>query len=801
MGDTPNAWPNVVAENSAVNSNCIYPKSNHGSIQFEQGYCSRMPPSIETTMPVENEPRSVENGSSKTTVGIIYPPPEVRNIVDKTAVFVARNGLEFEARIHKNEQSNPKFNFLKPGDPYHAYYQYRVKEMKEGKPGDAPVAPAMNASAPPPPAKPQLAAAPVNVPAPSAQHLKQQEILKQFHQDIPQIPKEPPPDFEFIVDPPSISAMELDIVKLTAQFVARNGRQFLTSLMNREARNYQFDFLRPQHSLFQYFTRLLEQYTKVLIPPKDLMSRLNDCSSRPSIILEQVKRRTDWQRHQEAQKRREEEELERERVSYAQIDWHDFVVVETVDYQPFEIGNFPPPTTPEEVGARILLQERYEEGQDVEMQLESDEEEDEDDEDEQGSIDDPGRSRVVMPPPPPGGPPPSAKDGPQQPVLAPTPENIIVRPYNPKAAPKPQARPPAPDEYLISPITGEQIPASQVAEHMRISLLDPRWVEQRDRQLQEKMTQESVYAPGSAIESSLRHLAERRTDIFGVGDEETAIGKKIGEEEKRKDDKVQWEGNQSTAEGSARQNRPPVSLQEQIAQIHNKNKALIDDRMGSKGEEDNAGVVVAAPPKPPGQPPVPPTSLMNIPRPMGNQTVILSAPQPPLMMTMQQQQMIVTPTGPPFGSSVGQFGQLGGQLGGQHGGQLGMMPLKHMGNVEVMEEEPPSKRARNEDQLMPEEAFLVRYPGFLSFHVAVPSSTEKPEWKLNGQQLSFSMLPTESIAAVKTKIHESTGMPPAKQKLAWEGLYFKDTNSLAFYNVTPDAVIQLQVKERGGRKK
>lgn len=33
-------------------------------------------------------------------------------------------------------------------------------------------------------------------------------------------------------------------------------------------------------------------------------------------------------------------------------------------------------------------------------------------------------------------------------------------------------------------------------------------------------------------------MAERRTDIFGVGVEETAIGKKIGEEETRKDDKV-----------------------------------------------------------------------------------------------------------------------------------------------------------------------------------------------------------------------------------------------------------------------
>jgi len=65
----------------------------------------------------------------------------------------------------------------------------------------------------------------------------------------------------------------------------------------------------------------------------------------------------------------------------------------------------------------------------------------------------------------------------------------------------------------------------------------------------------------------------------------------------------------------------------------------------------------------------------------------------------------------------------------------------------------------------------------------------------------LSLPPTESIGTVKNKISEMTGMPPAKQKLTWEGLYFKDTQSLAFYNVIPDAVIQLQVKERGGRKK
>ncbi len=55
------------------------------------------------------------------------------DIVDKTASFVARNGPEFETRIRQNEINNPKFNFLASQDPYHAYYQYKVKEFKEGK--------------------------------------------------------------------------------------------------------------------------------------------------------------------------------------------------------------------------------------------------------------------------------------------------------------------------------------------------------------------------------------------------------------------------------------------------------------------------------------------------------------------------------------------------------------------------------------------------------------------------------------------------------------------------------------------
>ena len=42
------------------------------------------------------------------------------------------SGLEFEDRIRINEAGNTKFNFLKPNDPYHAYYRHKITEIQEG---------------------------------------------------------------------------------------------------------------------------------------------------------------------------------------------------------------------------------------------------------------------------------------------------------------------------------------------------------------------------------------------------------------------------------------------------------------------------------------------------------------------------------------------------------------------------------------------------------------------------------------------------------------------------------------------
>ena len=42
------------------------------------------------------------------------------------------SGPEFAERIKQNEAGNPKFNFLNPSDPYHAYYVHKIGEIKEG---------------------------------------------------------------------------------------------------------------------------------------------------------------------------------------------------------------------------------------------------------------------------------------------------------------------------------------------------------------------------------------------------------------------------------------------------------------------------------------------------------------------------------------------------------------------------------------------------------------------------------------------------------------------------------------------
>jgi len=65
--------------------------------------------------------------------GIIRPPPEIRAVTHKTALFVSKNGRAFEARIFNSAKGKtPKFAFLHETSPFHRYYEERILFYQNG---------------------------------------------------------------------------------------------------------------------------------------------------------------------------------------------------------------------------------------------------------------------------------------------------------------------------------------------------------------------------------------------------------------------------------------------------------------------------------------------------------------------------------------------------------------------------------------------------------------------------------------------------------------------------------------------
>merc|ERR1719228_2559050 len=133
------------------------------------------------------------------------------------------------------------------------------------------------------------------------------------------------------------------------------------------------------------------------------------------------------------------------------------------------------------------------------------------------------------------------------------------------------------------------------------------------------------------------------------------------------------------------------------------------------------------------------------------------------------------------------------------------VPTRQMAPVYIQqamdEDEPANKRSRTEENLIPENEFLARNLSPVTFKVMVPQMPDKPEWKLDGQILTLALQLTDTVNTIKQRIMEELGMPQGKQKLQHESIFLKDAYSLAYYNITPGTLLNLQLKERGGRKK
>jgi splicing factor 3A subunit 1 len=153
-----------------------------------------------------------------------------------------------------------------------------------------------------------------------------------------------------------------DILRLTALFHARRGRAFLSSLSVREGRNYQFDFLRPTHSLYGYYNRMVESYQKIMQPPPGQIDNLVKAASDPMGrwgILEEGKNRAEWEKYRRRKEDIKQKEKDDEAEADAVIDWQDFVLVETIEFTQSDMElNLPPPSSIEELRNRSMGEKR-----------------------------------------------------------------------------------------------------------------------------------------------------------------------------------------------------------------------------------------------------------------------------------------------------------------------------------------------------------------------------------------------------------------------------------------------------------
>ncbi|KAJ9160891.1 Splicing factor 3A subunit 1 [Coniochaeta hoffmannii] len=503
--------------------------------------------------------------------GIIIPPPgEIREAIEKTAGYVVRGGTGLEMRIRENHGTNPKFSFLMTDkDPYNAYYEWRKSEIKGGRGTAVAAGRAGEAAAP---AKP-----------------------------VPKGP-EKPPDFQFSARMPRMNQKDLEVLRLTALFVARNGRQFMTQLAQRENGNPQFSFLIPNHTFHNVFQSMIDQYSIILKEggvggdgqkaQQARMAELKKNVEDKFHVLARTKQRAEYARWLEAEKKKQEEEEEKKKTEFFSIDWNDFVLVETIVFtEADESINLPPPTTLNDLQYASLEEKnkvslnslRIEEAfpfEDTNYNAYPPQNYGVQGSPWQQNTATPENNGAYAPPSAPAGQTRSSREEEEAQRIKEREESRarvqqaqadararvapgkVKENYVPKAASRNLNR----VQMTICPNCRQEIPLDEFDEHTRIELLDPRWKEQ-------KAKADARAAPINVsvdVAQNLKRLASQRHDVF-----DPVTGQAISEEEQERRKRIalnSFDGSKVEPYKTKSHANPmqAVNVEEQIRHIHEK---------------------------------------------------------------------------------------------------------------------------------------------------------------------------------------------------------------------------------------
>lgn len=386
------------------------------------------------------------------------------DIIDKVVAYLAKNP-DMEARLISEQGGNEKMAFLLPTSPYFAYYKQRLREEKQ-------------------------------LLAPSAD-----DDADKAKEEAPEPEKEKieePPQLEWLLetDQATIPALDFDLIRLTAQYVAKNGRGFQMGLMNRESRNPQFGFLTTHHPLHEFYQKLVENYSKIIVADEAVLSRHRKENRTKQAVIDRVMKRKAWKRSQLKTEEEERAEEEAERSAAAAIDWNEAVIVESIVFKPEEEAFLPAPIEQSKLLTVYMATKQREEDERRKREEES--------KNAFGAIAAASTHQVE----------PSAVKTQLEPQTA---FDIQRRGANTPGGPR--------KPMEICPICRLSFPSDEIEGHIkvemskggRIAMHDPK----RNKPGQPEF--QPVVATGEDMANRLAKMAKKRSDIFGDDDDERSV--------------------------------------------------------------------------------------------------------------------------------------------------------------------------------------------------------------------------------------------------------------------------------------
>lgn len=416
---------------------------------------------------------------------MIDPPQDIKVTIEKTVQYVKKNGEAFEEKLLASD-SEKKFSFLSNLDPYHEYYKALLegKEVteSEGKPSK------------------------IN---------KEVEIISQ------------PDAFLFQTELPPVSNYDLDVIKLTAQYIACNSTKHIDQIqryMNKRGKRSQFAFLSPKHSLHLLFRDYCKQYLTIIEIDKvkregqeqsdktDEVFQYVDklINSSPQNLFERAYRRAAHDKRHKLERKLQESEDRKQQVQYALIDWQDFTFVAKINFNAVdEVTELAVPLLREDVMYRSLLAKSKE----IQLETAGPREETKGSEENEGVANDletkveaQGTKNTGI----------EVKSGTGSGSV---PKGMKIRAAGESRLKRKQK---ATERTIECPITGEQVPEQEFDHHLKVLLRDPKYKEQQDNFVRKNFTYESNLTTDQVYEN-IKRLVRKR----GLSEEEEQETKRL----------------------------------------------------------------------------------------------------------------------------------------------------------------------------------------------------------------------------------------------------------------------------------